>query len=209
MGACLRAAGLVHQGLRMAEPARTTVVSLWDFFGAYPDEHPVGREMTRMVMVGYPAGRMERFSRKTVSACMAFGLTTLLCLAVLHLALLVAVAVGAALAAATGFLWFFARTSKGIPADAKVGVLLTNHRVVVARSVRGGIPVVLAEVPARSVRRARIALVPSFWSRRRPATGLTLGGEDGDLVTIEVPRARVDLLEERLRDAGISDVSRA
>lgn len=193
----------------MAEPDHPTAVSLWDFFGEYPDAHPVGREMTRMVMVGYPAGRMERFSRKTVSGLLTFGLTTLVCGTLLGFALLVAVLCGLVAAGAVGLLWAVLRRSHGIPPDAKVGVLLTSARVVVARSVRGGVPVVLSEVPARSVRSAHIEEVPSFWSRKTPATGLTLGGSEGDLVTIEVPRARVELLEERLREAGITDVTRA
>jgi hypothetical protein len=193
----------------MADRDRPTAVSLWDFFGDYPDDHPVAGEKTRMVMVGYPAGRTERFSRKSVSIFLAFAIAVPVSLALLQLPFATALGVGALAAAAVGFVWWAARKAHGVPPDAKVGVLLTSARVVVARSVRGSIPVVLAEVPPERVRSAHIELVPSFWSRTTPATGLTLGGPDGDLVTIEVPRARVELLAERLRDAGITDVTRA
>ncbi len=193
----------------MSAAERPVAVTLWDFFGDYPNDHPIAGEKTRMVMVGYPEGRMERFSRKSVSVALAFGLTVPFCLALLQLSLARAVAVGALAAAATGLVWWGVRRRAGLPPDAKVGVLLTNERVVVARSVRGASPAVLAEVPARDVRAAHIEEVPAFWTRKTPATGLTLGGADGELVTIEVPRARVDLLVERLRDAGITDVTRA
>ena len=193
----------------MADRDRSTAVSLWDFFGDYPDEHPVDGEKTRMVMVGYPPGRTERFSRKSVSIVLAFAIAVPISLALLRLPFAAAIGVGALAAAAVALVWWGSRTAHGVPPDAKIGVLLTSARVVVARSVRGSTPVVLAEVPPGRVRAARIEHVPSFWSRKTPVTGLTLGGSDGDLVTIEVPRARVELLEERLRDAGITDVTHA
>lgn len=159
---------------------------------------PVPDEVTRLTLVGWPAGRSERAAK---------GFLAGLCLGAPVLVLLVlldapwGITFFGALAVPT--LWAYARRRlRPRETDELCLVSLTSARTIVMRPGRGREPTVVTHGP-EWITWAVVETFASFWIHRAVVPRVRLGGADGEELALELPNVDVDSLRLILEEADL------
>lgn len=180
--------------------------SLLDFFTLHRHTHPIDGEVVRLTLVGWPEGRTVRFAQRFI-ACFTVGVCVSAFLQLFaDVSVALALPIGVAAAVLIVLVWAGVRRSMGRPSDRQVGLLITSARVVIARAARPEPDLVLTTTPD-AIRWARISTAESTWLHNTPITRVELGGEQGEVIDLEMLRVREDALRVILEEADIAIVA--
>jgi hypothetical protein len=174
----------------------STPATLAEFFPVYRSRHPRPDEQVSLTLVGVPHGAIRRRMQRML--VLVAALTS----------------VGGMVGARTGpfMVWTLFGALVGVVIaftttprrDLPLGAAVSDERVVVAQQRRGQEPVVLAELPAGSIREVSIqANAEPFWLAGR-LTRLSLLGRESPIVTIELPNFDPAAARTLFLEAGVS-----
>jgi hypothetical protein len=83
-----------------------------------------------------------------------------------------------------------------------LAIMLTNRRLIIARGSSRG-PYVDQDDPAAAITWGQIDVVESFWLRSSVVPVVTLGGAEGAVTAVELPKVEVAAARALVRGAGL------
>lgn len=164
----------------------------------YREQHPVPDEEGLLTLVGWTPGRSEQAAKTLVKGV---GTAALVGFVLWGVGLPVGLA-GVAGVALPLVVFVLRRRLRPDVSDELHLLALTDRRAIVLTSTWGGEPVA-EEHPLGWVTWAELGSFRSWWVGRRDVPTVVLGGAEGEVLTLELPRTDPAELRAILDDAGL------